>query len=198
MKYVPYAVVLTLLALVAWSLSSSRPSLYVGSWKVDWAKSAPAIREVPQTFRSRVKTVEEFRNLVGQRASTLVVDVHPDHTATFHHPKEKLKLTWSRSSWRHDIWLQQKFFYMSASIGHGLKVTGARSATLTYQVEWSENVATRVPLQLVRQGPAPAWLHLFFMWPAIALLSGGSLAWVALIRWRRRRREQGPAPAETS
>jgi hypothetical protein len=177
-------VLAVLLTLGTVSFAASKHEPFVGVWKVNWENSAPAIQEVPSMFSSRVKSVEEFRNLVAQRANGLVVEIYPDHTAVFHYPTERAKLVWDLEGERHDVWLQQKFSFMVA-IGHGLKVTGPDTATLKYQVEWNEDAATRVFLLLERQGPAPKASSATAT--LLVILFVGVLTLVIWLRWRRQK-----------
>lgn len=122
----------------------------IGVWKVNWEKTEPTIQLVPETFTNRVRTVEDFKKLVAKGAQGLVLDIQPSNTAVLHHPSGgRQKLTWSKDS-KYDIWVEQRFF-MTAGIGHGFTVSGPDTAKLNFQVEWNENVATRVPLIMERQ-----------------------------------------------
>jgi len=139
---------------IAKAIQTARDSM-IGFWKVNWEKTAPTIQAVPQTFTHRVKTAEEFREFVADRANGLVLEIQPTNSAVMYKPSgESQKLVW-RSDTKYDIWLEQKIF-MSASIGHGFKISGANTAILTFQIEWNENVATRVQLFMERQQPNPA------------------------------------------
>ncbi|MBN8419233.1 MAG: hypothetical protein J0L73_09975 [Verrucomicrobia bacterium] len=141
-------VLVTLMAFFVVRESAARN--VVGVWKVNWEKTEPTIRAVPETFTNRIQTVEDFKKLVAKGAKGLVLDIQPSNTAVMHHPSgSSLKLTWSEDT-KYDIWVEQRFF-MTAGIGHGFTVSGANTAKLNFQIEWNENVATRVPLIMERQ-----------------------------------------------
>lgn len=126
------------------------PATLMGSWKVNWEKTASTIHAVPSTHADRYASVEEFRKKVSGLARGLVLEIQPSQKALLHWPSgSKTKLEW-RPGEEHDLWLQQRIF-MSASIGHGFTKTGGNTGILLFQLDYSESVATRVELIVERQ-----------------------------------------------
>lgn len=130
----------------------------VGVWKVNWEK-APVIETIPERYKFRFKTLEDYRKYVTQRAMGLVLNIQANQTAVLRYGDGKSEnYRWEiyQKAPKHDIWLQTNpHFLSSASIGHGFKVSGANTATLLFQLEWDEDAATRVQLVMERQQPDP-------------------------------------------
>jgi len=125
-------------------------SAVYGTWTVDWDQP-PTIRVVPEKYARRFRTVEEYRLFVADRAKGLKLEIRPDHRAMLQYADgDKHGYYWRAvRNKRYDLWIQAP--NVEASIGHGFKTLGANAALLTFQLEWDENVATRVPLKMTRE-----------------------------------------------
>lgn len=140
------------------ALAGDATNNIVGVWKVNWDKT-PAITSIPEYYRStsRFKSVEEYRDFVTNRTKGLVFEIKTNNTATLRYASGKSETySWEASPQapKYDIWLQTYPHRLSfVSVGHGLKVsdTDPNTAMLTFQIEWDENVATRIPLVMERQ-----------------------------------------------
>lgn len=122
-----------------------------GVWKVNWGQTSPAIQSVPESFKHRFNTADEFRTFVANQAKEMTLEISPDNIGILRRGPDYRPATYRwKSAQRYDCWLEIGGF-LAASVGHGFKVTDARNAILTFQIEWSENVATRIPLRMERQ-----------------------------------------------
>ncbi len=98
---------------------------------------------------------DEFRAFVSKQAKEMTLEILPDNTGILRRGPDYRPATYRwKSAQNYDCWLEIGGF-LATSVGHGFKVTDARSATLTFQIEWSENVATRIPLRMERQAATP-------------------------------------------
>ena len=147
-------VLLLLIVFAAKSVAEDGRATMFGVWKVNWDRTSPTILAVPKTYAERFKTVEEFRAFVAKQAMDMTFEIQPDNIAFSRRAtgNKPVKYRWE-SSKRYDCWLEVGGF-LAASVGHGFKVTDANNAVLTFQIEWSENIATRVPLFMERQAKA--------------------------------------------
>ncbi len=126
-----------------------------GVWKVNWEQTAPAIVATPESFKHRFNTPDEFRNFLAKQAREMTLEILPNNTGILRRGPHYRPATYRwKSAQKYDCWLESAGF-LAASVGHGFKVTDARNATLTFQIEWSENVATRIPLRMERQSATP-------------------------------------------
>jgi hypothetical protein len=147
-----------LIVFVLTAVAENTTTNFVGVWKVNWEKT-PAVKALPQPNVYFFKTVDEYRQYVTRRAKGIVLDIQTKNTAVLRYANGKSeKYSWERSKLpeKYDIWLQTwPHFLSGASIGHGFKVSDTNTAIFTFQLEWNENVATRVPLVMERQLPNP-------------------------------------------
>ena len=119
-------------------------------WVVDIDASLARINEIPGAYDGKFTSLEEYKEFVRKKADGLTFVIHENGTAS-------MSEGWFGSSeqvWREDddfdYWIYTRT-YMSAGVGHGFTRVSARTAQLKYQLEWSENVATREHLVLQRQ-----------------------------------------------
>ncbi|MCE9519757.1 MAG: hypothetical protein K8R87_09430 [Verrucomicrobia bacterium] len=135
------------------AIAGTATNSFVGTWKVNWEKT-PVVEKLPEHAYG-FKTVEEFREHVARRANDLILDIQTNQTAVLRYADGKIeRYQWeiSPQAPKYDVWLQtwpHRFSY--ASVGHGFKVSGTNTAIFTFQLEWNEDVATRVPLVMERQ-----------------------------------------------
>ena len=145
---------LMLLAFAAGAADSTNS--FFGVWQVDWGK-APVIERVPERYAVYFKTVDAYREYVARRAKGLVLDIRTNQTAVLRYADGKSEsYRWgiSPQAPKYDIWLQTWPHRLSfVSVGHGFKVSGTNTASLLFQLDWDEDVATRVPLVLERRQP---------------------------------------------
>ena len=136
----------------------AQTSAVVGLWKINWEKSPP-IAAVPQRMAHRFRTVEDFRQFVADRSKGLTLEIRADRTATLTYATgNNPTFPWEPAQQHgYDIWMRSKS-PLSGGIGHGftLSKSDPNTGILNFQVEWAEDVATRVPLLLERQPPVAA------------------------------------------
>ena len=141
-------------------LTTTAVSLYLlyGSscnvkWVVDIDASTERIQEIPDKFKGRFSTLEQYKQFVREAANDLTITLHTDNTA-------KITGGWygstNKARWRtdddFDYWIQTGGGYLGgALVGHGFNRTSLNTAELKYQLEWNENVATREWLVLRRE-----------------------------------------------
>ena len=122
-----------------------------GMWKVNWDQTAPAIQAVPEAFKHRFKSPDEFRAFVANQAKEMTLELLAYNTGVLRRGSNDRPITYRwKSAERYDCWLEIGGFF-AASVGHGFKVTDASNAILTFQIEWSETIATRISLRMERQ-----------------------------------------------
>jgi hypothetical protein len=156
MKKSKLAVLILALAIAvggAYTLRKLRWDSDFGSpWMVDVEASVSKIESVPEQFRSRYASVDEYKNYVRELTRGLTLTINENETASLGHSGSRsIALVWRKDD-NFDYWLNTKEFWLlpTGSVGHGFQRVSSHTARLKYQLEWSEDVATREFLLLRR------------------------------------------------
>lgn len=153
----PKRTILTVAVVIAvWSAYSLRKLVWASDfgspWRVDIEASVSKIDRVPDQFTNRYSSVEDYKNYVRNLARGLTLTIYDNGTASLGHSGSKsIALVWRKDD-DFDYWLNTKgsWLFPTASVGHGFDRVSSHTAHLKYQVEWSENIATREVLLLRR------------------------------------------------
>ena len=113
-------------------------------WRVDLEASLEQIEAVPDQFAERFPSLEAYRDRVRKLIRGLSLTIHDDGTATMRQSGSDLRLVWQKHN-DFDYWLQtnHSLFSVAPTMGHGFERVSADSARLKFQLEWSENKATK-------------------------------------------------------
>ncbi len=156
MKMPKRAVLIVAAVIVVWCGYSLRKlgwaSDFGVSWRVDIEASVSKIDRVPDQFRHRFTSVEDYKNYVRNRASGLTLTIYENGTASLGQSGSRsTALVWRKDD-DFDYWLNTKgsWLFPVASVGHGFERVSSNTARLKFQLEWNENAATREFLLLRR------------------------------------------------
>jgi hypothetical protein len=119
-------------------------------WEVDMPASLAGIKSVPETWRHKELSLEEYRAYVQRAADKLTITLQWDKRATITGGwNPSTKSVWYDQP-GFDYWIYTSWGFMAAGVGHGFIRTGPDEAKLKFQIAWSEDVATREFLILRR------------------------------------------------
>jgi hypothetical protein len=129
---------------LGWESDFSRP------WQVDIEASVKRVDTVPERYKSRFKSLDEYRRFVRGRANGLRLVLYKNGSAAM----TGGWLGGTKARWKpdedFDYWIYTGNIFVTG-VGHGFERTSARTARLKFQLEWDENVATREFLILRRK-----------------------------------------------
>jgi hypothetical protein len=112
------------------------------TWVVDVEASLARMTEVPSSTNSRYRSLDEYKDYVKRQVNGLQVILHSDRKVTIKGGWDSTtNATWIKDD-NFEYWIYKSQF-MSAGVGHGFKRTAPDEAELKFQIEWTENSATR-------------------------------------------------------
>jgi hypothetical protein len=147
-------VLMVAVAIVIWSAYALRKlgwdSDFGRPWRVDIEASVSKIDRVPDRFRNRFASVDEYKNHVRNLARGLTLTIYENGTASLGRGGSRSTAMKWRKDDDFDYWLntQGSWLFPVAGVGHGFERVSSHTARLKFQLEWDENVATRQYLVL--------------------------------------------------
>lgn len=143
--------VVAIVASIAYMLLK-RESDFGRPWQVDIEASVSKIEVVPDIFKNRYPSVDAYRDYVRERGRGLTLTIYENGTAALGRGEGAgINLVW-REDDHFDYWLTTKssWLFSGPVVGHGFDRVSSDTASLKFQLEYSESLATREFLHLRR------------------------------------------------